>query len=76
VLLTDRKNSPVIVECKQGTPEIKHLKQIRHYMARLKAETGKTSRGIFWFMVGQESFHPKWLPQQDVSLKLKLCNMP
>ena len=46
VLLTDRRNVPVIVECKQGSPTIDHLKQIRNYMKRLCKETGISPRGI------------------------------
>ena len=46
VLLTDRSNVPVIVECKQGSPTIDHLKQIRNYMKRLRKETGISPRGI------------------------------
>ena len=46
VLLTDRSNVPVIVECKQGSPTIDHLKQIRNYMKRLRKETGIPPRGI------------------------------
>lgn len=46
VLLTDRSNVPVIVECKQGSPTIDHLKQIRNYMKRLHKETRIPPRGI------------------------------
>lgn len=46
VLLTDRSNVPVIVECKQGNPTIDHVRQIRHYMKRLRKETGIVPRGI------------------------------
>lgn len=46
VLLTDRNNQPVVVECKQGSPTIQHLEQIRGYMKRLKEETGQVARGI------------------------------
>jgi RecB family endonuclease NucS len=46
VLLTDRTNVPVVVECKQGGPTVSHLKQIRAYMRRLKSETGVSPRGI------------------------------
>lgn len=46
VLLTDRNDIPVIVECKQGNPTIQHLNQIRNYMARLFEETKKMPRGI------------------------------
>ena len=46
VLLTDRNNLPVIVECKQGGPTIRHLEQIRGYIKHLKEETGQVSRGV------------------------------
>jgi RecB family endonuclease NucS len=46
VLLTDRSDVPVIVECKQGNPTVDHLKQIRNYMRRLRDETGIAPRGI------------------------------
>jgi Endonuclease NucS len=46
VLLTDRRNAPVVVECKQGNPTLDHLKQIRNYMKRLRKETGIAPRGI------------------------------
>jgi hypothetical protein len=46
VLLTDRSNVPVVVECKQGSLTIDNLKQIRNYMRRLKEETGIAPRGI------------------------------
>jgi hypothetical protein len=47
VLLLDRDERPVIVECKQGAPIIKDLRQLRHYMRSLQKETGrKDVRGI------------------------------
>jgi hypothetical protein len=47
VLLLDRDERPVMVECKQGAPTIKDLKQLRHYMRSLRKETGrKDVRGI------------------------------
>ncbi len=46
VLLTDRSNVPVIVECKQGNPTVDHLNQIRNYMRRLHEETGIAPRSI------------------------------
>ncbi len=46
VLLTDRSNVPVIVECKQGNPTVDHVNQIRNYMRRLHKETGIAPRGI------------------------------
>jgi hypothetical protein len=47
VLLLDREERPVIVECKQGAPTVRHLVQLRHYMRLLRKETGhKDVRGI------------------------------
>jgi hypothetical protein len=46
VLLMDRYDIPVVVECKQGAPSVEHLKQLRHYMQLLKRETRKDTRGI------------------------------
>lgn len=46
VLLIDRNERPVIVECKQDAPAIEHLRQIRKYMKNLGRETGKKARGI------------------------------
>jgi RecB family endonuclease NucS len=47
VLLLDRKEKPVIVECKQGAPTPDNLRQLRAYMKLLRKETGrKDVRGI------------------------------
>jgi hypothetical protein len=46
VLLLDRSERPVIVECKQHAPSTDNLKQLRHYMKLLEAETDIRPRGI------------------------------
>lgn len=46
VLLSDRSDMPVIVECKQSSPTLDNLEQIRHYMEKLRLETNKSVRGI------------------------------
>lgn len=47
VLLLDRKEKPVIVECKQGAPTLENIRQLRGYMKGLQKETGrKDVRGI------------------------------
>ena len=46
VLLLDRNEIPVIVECKQGQPTVADLDQLRHYMKLLKTETSRQARGI------------------------------
>lgn len=46
VLLIDRNERPVVVECKQDAPAPCHVRQIRKYMKNLRRETGKKPRGI------------------------------
>lgn len=46
VLLIDKHNAPVVVECKQNSPGNSDVKQLRHYMIALKDETGEEARGI------------------------------
>lgn len=46
VLLIDRNEIPVVVECKQDTPTVKNIRQLRGYMKHLRVLTGKKSRGI------------------------------
>lgn len=46
VLLLDRNEVPVVVECKQGQPTLSDVKQLRHYLSRLQDETGQKARGI------------------------------
>ncbi|MDE2027063.1 MAG: DUF91 domain-containing protein [Candidatus Omnitrophica bacterium] len=46
VLLIDRNDNPVIVECKQNGPVLKDIRQLRHYLDCLQAETGQKARGI------------------------------
>lgn len=47
VLLLDRKERPVIVECKQGAPTTDNLRQLRGYMKLLRKETDRQDvRGI------------------------------
>ncbi len=46
VLLLDRHGQPVIVECKQNAPTVADLKQLRHYMKLLAAETTAAPRGV------------------------------
>ena len=47
VLLIDKKGTPVVVECKQGEPTLRYIKQLRGYMANAKElAPGKKPRGI------------------------------
>lgn len=46
VLLIDKQNKAVIVECKQYAPNIDDIAQLRHYMELLSEEIGVMPRGI------------------------------
>lgn len=46
VLLMDRADKAIIVECKQHAPTKDHIGQLRRYLLRYKAELGETARGI------------------------------
>ena len=46
VLLIDRAGKPVIVECKQDSPTVDAIRQLRHYIRLMTKETGERSRGI------------------------------
>jgi len=46
VLLIDKDDSPVIVECKQNSPSKKDIDQLRKYMSNFLGETGRKPRGI------------------------------
>jgi RecB family endonuclease NucS len=44
--LVDETEKPVIVECKQHSPSIENIEQLRGYMNKIQQETGKNPRGI------------------------------
>jgi len=46
VLLIDKKNRPVIVECKQNAPTVQDVRQLRHYISLFMEEVGEMPRGI------------------------------
>jgi len=46
VLLVDKENKTVIVECKQHSPTITDITQLRHYMKLFFEEEGEKPRGI------------------------------
>ena len=46
ILLIDKNNVPVVVECKQHSPSVNDIAQLRHYIVRLQRETGELARGI------------------------------
>ena len=46
VLLLDRDDVPVVVECKQQGPSVGDVEQLRGYMLSFKAEIGSMPRGV------------------------------
>ena len=46
VLLVDRDNIPVVVECKQDSPGLEALEQLKHYMARVAEQRPGPVRGL------------------------------
>jgi hypothetical protein len=46
VLLIDKDEIPVVVECKQGSPTVNDVGQLRNYMNNILGELGKKPRGI------------------------------
>jgi hypothetical protein len=46
VVLTDKDDKPVIVECKQGEPTVANVKQLAGYLTQFKKREGETARGI------------------------------
>ena len=58
VLLVDKEDRPVIVECKQESPTVEAIRQLRHYIKCLKRETGEPARGIL-VHGGARKLHPK-----------------
>ncbi len=46
VLLIDRLNNPVIVECKRHAPSVQDIEQLRGYMAQFQNEKGQAPKGI------------------------------
>ena len=46
ILLQDGKGNPVVVECKQNTPSVQDIQQLRHYMREAQRVTGRPPRGM------------------------------
>ena len=46
IILLDRNDRTVLVECKQGQPTVADVSQLRRYLARLKKEKSVSARGI------------------------------
>jgi hypothetical protein len=46
VILLDRRDRTVVVECKQGPPTVEAIKQLRRYLAHIKKQNGIIARGM------------------------------
>lgn len=46
VLLTDKSDKPVIVECKQDEPTVANIKQLTGYLNQFRKKEGESARGI------------------------------
>jgi len=46
VILLDRKDRTVVVECKQGPPTVEAVQQLRRYLAHIKRENDIVARGV------------------------------
>ena len=46
VVLTDKNDKPVIVECKQGEPTVENVKQLKGYLNQFRRREGERARGI------------------------------
>ncbi len=68
VLLMDKNQRPVVVECKQHSPSIHDIQQLRGYMDRLTAETDETPRGIL-----VHAGAPKLSPEVETAAMQEPC---
>jgi hypothetical protein len=84
VLLLDRRERTVIVECKQGPPTVQAIQQLRRYIAHLKKNEGIAARGIL-VHGGSRKLHDDVLTaaakmprievvQHRLSVDFSLCN--
>lgn len=71
VILLDRNDNTVIVECKQGQPTVAAINQLRRYLAHLKKEKGVTARGIL-VHGGSKKLHDDVVKAADASPKIQI----
>jgi Endonuclease NucS C-terminal domain len=65
VLLLDKDEKPVIVECKQNSPSVEDIAQLRHYVRRLKKELGKDARGILVHGGARKLYSKVWSASKE-----------
>lgn len=64
VLLLDREDKPVVVECKQDSPTVDDIGQLRHYIRQLKKDLRMDARGIL-VHGGARKLHSKVLDASE-----------
>ena len=71
VILLDRHDRTVIVECKQGHPSVEAIKQLRRYIALLKKEKEVVARGIL-VHGGSRKLHSDVLKEAGASPRIEV----
>ena len=71
VVLIDRDDQAVIVECKQGQPTVAAINQLRHYVAHLRKEKGIKARGIL-VHGGSKKLHDGVVKAADATPKIQI----
>jgi len=71
VILIDRDDQAVIVECKQGQPVVADINQLRRYLARLTKEKGVAARGIL-VHGGSKKLHDDVAKAAEVKPKIQI----
>lgn len=71
VILLDRHENTVVVECKQGQPTVADVNQLRRYLARLKKEKETIARGIL-VHGGSKKLHDDVLKASSASPRIEV----
>ena len=71
VILLDRNDKTVIVECKQGQPSVAAINQLRRYLAHLKKEKGIVARGIL-VHGGSKKLHDDVVSSANANPKIEI----
>jgi RecB family endonuclease NucS len=71
VILLDRNDRTVVVECKQGPPSAAAIDQLRRYLAYLKKEKGITARGIL-VHGGSKKLHAEVVEAADANPRIEV----
>ena len=71
VILLDRNDNTVVVECKQGQPSVPAIHQLRRYLAHLKKEKGVVARGIL-VHGGSKKLHDDVVKAADANPRVEI----